>query len=177
MAIVAVYPDPVGGNPHQPKLTSPPGIYVARLHDSVDDDVIDAELIEETPGSSSGTWHTMPVYPDAVFTDGSAVRSGPRPSGNASHSRYRVIMGSGGVPPSADSPDGEVDESDELRPDGLLYRHFIVGVGEDNFGGLHLRCYLSPRARRALAIALALGFVVLTGKLTEVAELVIKFFF
>jgi hypothetical protein len=167
MTMFAVYPDPVGGNPHHPKQNSPPEIYVARLPSSSDDDVIEADPVDDSSMPSPG------IYPDAVFVDGDPSRL----TGASSIRRYRVVAGGGQVPPPDDPLDEEAVNMREALPENLMYRHFIFGLFEDIFGGLHLRCYVSRRARRVVALCTALGFVLLTGKVSEVAELVLKLFF
>jgi hypothetical protein len=173
MAMLAVYHDPVGGNPHPPKLNSPPEIYVARLPSNSDDDVIEADPVEESSVPSPGFSRARVIYPDAAFLDDERCAQ----SGSAPIRRYRVIAGGGDLPPDGDPSDDEAVHLREPLPDSPMYRHINVGIFEDVFGGLHFRCYLSRRARRVLIFVMGFGIVIATGRLSEVAELVAKLLF
>lgn len=175
MAMLAVYHDPVGGNPHQPKLNSPPEIYVARLPANGDDDVIEADPLEEfsVPPPSASRARVI-HYPDAVFLDDERCAQ----PGSAPNHRYRAVAGGGDLPPvGGPSDDEEADNLQEPFLDRPMYGHVRVGVFEDVFGGLHLRCYLSRRARRFTLMGMGFAMVIATGKLSEVAELVAKILF
>ncbi len=172
---LAVYHDPVGGSPHQPKLNSPPEIYVARPSASPDDeDVFEADPVEACSEPPPDFGRARVVYhPDAVFIDDKSRAQ----SGSAPIRRYRVIAGGGDLPPEQDPSDEEAVDDPRPLSDSPMYRHINVGIFEDVFGGLHFRCYLSRRARRIVVFAMGFGIVIATGRLSEVAELVAKILF